>query len=77
MPRIIRSLYLVPLLFTTVQCQGGNLDDPLKRICLFDNHQTVVVGSTLYVDGGEWAGDMFFAENNTAWSVMKYQSAYK
>lgn len=54
----------------------GAISDPRAKICLFDNHRTTVVGSTLYVDGGEWASDIgFFSSNNTAHSVTKWQSA--
>jgi len=63
------------LLLPAVQGQGG-FTDPRSNICLFDNHKTIVVGETLFVDGGEWASDSrFHKDNGTASEIEKWQSA--
>jgi len=63
------------LLLPAVQGQGG-FTDPRSNICLFDNHKAIVVGETLFVDGGEWASDLGFnKDNGIAPKIEKWQSA--
>ena len=51
--------------------------DPIRQICLFGNHVTTVAGDTLFIDGGDWASNRGFNDNNTApaSSVNPWQSA--
>lgn len=75
-PPLAASVGLICLLLFSAVVQGQASTDPRSSICIFNYHRTIVVGETLFIDGGQWVSNGGFDSNNTSPTLDGWQNEY-